>query len=102
MKMMYMMTNCPNCGAPITSSRCEYCGTVFSGYRPPSYYSAISAYDEAIKSTRKSRRWMSLEKERLRIENELIEAKTKALVDAEIVRDLYNSAIEAMRAYGRV
>lgn len=22
------MTNCPNCGAPITSSACEYCGTV--------------------------------------------------------------------------
>lgn len=27
---MYMMTNCPNCGAPITGRRCEYCGTVFS------------------------------------------------------------------------
>jgi predicted amidophosphoribosyltransferase len=23
------ITNCPNCGAPITGSRCEYCGTVF-------------------------------------------------------------------------
>ena len=22
-------TNCPNCGAPITGSRCEYCGTDF-------------------------------------------------------------------------
>lgn len=22
--------NCPNCGAPITGSRCEYCGTVFA------------------------------------------------------------------------
>lgn len=22
-------TNCPNCGAPITKSQCEYCGTVF-------------------------------------------------------------------------
>lgn len=22
-------TNCPNCGAPITGSKCEYCGTVF-------------------------------------------------------------------------
>lgn len=22
-------TNCPNCGAPITSHKCEYCGTVF-------------------------------------------------------------------------
>lgn len=23
------MTNCPNCGAVITGSKCEYCGTVF-------------------------------------------------------------------------
>ena len=23
------MTNCPNCGAPITGPRCEYCGTQF-------------------------------------------------------------------------
>lgn len=23
------LTNCPNCGAPITGSKCEYCGTVF-------------------------------------------------------------------------
>ena len=22
-------TNCPNCGAPITSEKCPYCGTVF-------------------------------------------------------------------------
>lgn len=24
-----MVTNCPNCGAPITKSKCEYCGTTF-------------------------------------------------------------------------
>ncbi len=23
--------SCPNCGAPITGWRCEYCGTVFEG-----------------------------------------------------------------------
>lgn len=22
------ITNCPNCGAPVTSNRCEYCNTV--------------------------------------------------------------------------
>lgn len=27
------MTNCPNCGAPITGRRCEYCETVFPEYR---------------------------------------------------------------------
>lgn len=21
--------NCPNCGAPVTGGRCEYCGTIF-------------------------------------------------------------------------
>lgn len=24
--------NCPNCGAPITGDRCEYCGTLFIDY----------------------------------------------------------------------
>lgn len=24
------MYNCPNCGAPITGEKCEYCGTVFN------------------------------------------------------------------------
>lgn len=23
------MINCPNCGAPVTKSKCEYCDTVF-------------------------------------------------------------------------
>ena len=23
-----MLTNCPNCGAPVRGSKCEYCGTV--------------------------------------------------------------------------
>lgn len=26
------MTNCPNCGAPITQDRCPYCGTVFMDF----------------------------------------------------------------------
>ena len=25
--------NCPNCGAPITGSKCEYCGTYFEQKR---------------------------------------------------------------------
>lgn len=24
------MTNCPNCGAPITGHKCEYCGAIIS------------------------------------------------------------------------
>ena len=27
------MTNCPNCGAPIHGSSCEYCGTEFDTIR---------------------------------------------------------------------
>lgn len=26
---MNWVTNCPNCGAIITSTKCEYCGTIF-------------------------------------------------------------------------
>ena len=40
-----------------------------------------------------------LELERLRHENELIEAKTKALANAEEVKVLYEDAIKAMRIY---
>lgn len=24
------MTNCPNCGAPLSTGKCEYCGTEFA------------------------------------------------------------------------
>lgn len=26
-----MISNCPNCGAPIVGNKCEYCGTIFNG-----------------------------------------------------------------------
>jgi len=26
---MKKLLNCPNCGAPVTAEKCEYCGTVF-------------------------------------------------------------------------
>jgi rRNA maturation protein Nop10 len=28
------MSNCPNCGAPITGPECEYCGTTFHVSKP--------------------------------------------------------------------
>ena len=40
-----------------------------------------------------------LEMERLRLENELVAAKTKALANAEEVKVLYEDAIKAMRMY---
>ena len=30
-------TNCPNCGAPITGPKCEYCGTVFNYDMAPTF-----------------------------------------------------------------
>ena len=40
-----------------------------------------------------------LEQERLRLENELVAAKTKALANAEEIKTLYEDAIKAMRMY---
>lgn len=40
-----------------------------------------------------------LEQERLRLENELVAAKTKALANAEEIKALYEDAIKAMRMY---
>ena len=63
------MTNCPNCGAPITSWKCEYCETVFD----------ISRASKA--------------------KSELMAAKTRALADAEEIKILYENALLAMRNY---
>ncbi len=41
-----------------------------------------------------------LEQERLRLENELVAAKTKALANAEEIKVLYEEALKAMRCYG--
>lgn len=41
-----------------------------------------------------------LEMERLRLENELVSAKTKALANAEEIKVLYEEALKAMRRYG--
>ena len=38
--------------------------------------------------------------ERLKLENELVAAKTKALANAEEVKILYEEALKAMRMYG--
>lgn len=46
------MTNCPNCGAPITKGTCEYCGTVF-----------VDPYKEQI---------IQLEQEILRVKNDIL------------------------------
>ena len=41
-----------------------------------------------------------LEQQRLKLENELVAAKTKALANAEEIKVLYEEALKAMRRYG--
>lgn len=41
-----------------------------------------------------------LEQERLKLENELVAAKTKALANTEEIKVLYEEALKAMRRYG--
>ena len=56
------MTNCPNCGAPITKGTCEYCGTVFA-----------DPYNEQI---------IQLEQEILRVKTEmLLSAQSSAILN---------------------
>ena len=62
------MTNCPNCGAPVTVATCEYCGTIF-----PRQHS-----DEA---------------------RTLLELKQEHLQQNMVIKQLYEDAIFAMRAY---
>lgn len=44
------MSNCPNCGAPITGDRCEYCGTVFRKEKQESKRIASDDFADALRS----------------------------------------------------
>ena len=44
------MSNCPNCGAPITGDRCEYCGTVFRKEKQESKRIADDDLADALRS----------------------------------------------------
>jgi hypothetical protein len=57
--------------------------------------SQVIAHYLKLGSTREA-----LEKEKLKRENELLEAKTSAIKSAEKTEELYQKAIEAMRIYG--
>lgn len=63
------MNRCPNCGAPITSSKCEYCDTVFgdTSIKENEYVD-----DEAFNSLEKELEELRLEYERGRLEIALI------------------------------
>ena len=70
------MTNCQNCGAPITRHTCEYCGTVF-----------LTNQEDRAK------------KRRIEIDNELYIAKYGLSRDMDLINDLYATALAAMRRY---
>lgn len=44
--------NCPNCGAPITETKCPYCGTVFYDFTDISFskptYLKIRTYEDKL------------------------------------------------------
>ena len=76
------MTNCPNCGAPITRPTCEYCGTKFVDFNKRDAHISKILHESEMKA-----------------ENDLLEAKTKALANAEAIKVLYEEALKAMRRY---
>lgn len=50
------MTNCKNCGAPLTGGKCEYCGTEYDTFRiapinPRIYPRSINAYEDIYTDT---------------------------------------------------
>lgn len=45
------MSNCPNCGAPITGDRCEYCGTVFRKEKQEDKKIAADDLADALRNT---------------------------------------------------
>lgn len=94
------MTNCPNCGAPVTSWKCEYCDTVFEEPDTVTLYCDGEPFTTLYRYNNENAKLASLEKQRLQLENALLEAKARAFHQQNCVTDLYKSAIEAMRRYG--
>lgn len=100
------MTNCPNCGAPITSSQCEYCDTRFPNFAPPE---PLTYNEEIIKLIQDGRMTPNearecvglkrLKEERYVLENRLLAAKTRAMEYNGAMRKLYEDALKAMRGY---
>lgn len=65
------MTNCPNCGAPIKSWKCEYCETVFD----------------------------SSKENQIMLDMVSIQAYIRNVETMDTVKRLYNDALTAMRRY---
>ena len=64
--------NCPNCGAPITGERCEYCGAVFYDWatisdEAPQYIKKLTLDNQELKAAVQHNMEL-VEKEQLRQE----------------------------------
>ena len=55
------MTNCPNCGAPIVTDVCAYCGTVFGTYKECSH-NVERLLDSGIITANEARKLCGLER----------------------------------------
>lgn len=67
-----MSMNCPNCGAPRSSWKCEYCGTVFEEPETVTLYA----------------------------DNRALETVVRNLENQKMIEDLYRNVITAIRGYG--
>ena len=78
------LLNCPNCGAPITSEQCPYCGSVFSF--------------SAVKETADE---MSERMHDLKMAYEMGVLTANELRNAMQIKKMYDAAISDMREYGK-
>ena len=98
------MTNCPNCGAPIISSQCEYCGTRFPNWTQEltETQELVDLVDKGLITPNEARERLglkALEEKRYLLENQLLAAKTRAMEYNGAMRKLYEDALKAMRGY---
>lgn len=94
------MSNCPNCGAVITSWKCEYCDTVFEEPKKVTLYRARDGMPyTALHDLKRAVTKTELNRQRLELETALLEAEIRALKNQSEIKTLYESAIEAMRRY---
>ena len=71
-------TNCPNCGAPITGPKCEYCDTIFIDEKKEAIAECCNHMCDCSGS---------------------LIIKMKELWSAEKTKELYEEAIKAMKKY---
>ena len=92
------MTNCPNCGAPILSHKCEYCGTIFPEYlimpTPDARLAKLFEDNPCITEFMTPN-----EIRQLICEREILATRIKRCEQQETVKNLYNGALKAMRVY---